>query len=625
MYFEIYHQRNLIKRGDRIIGGLSWSNELMYVPSTRVKLPIEYREFLNGHGEMKIFVNDKCFLGIIEKLVEDKDSETIDVYLEHVVNEWTYRQISVNNAIKDQNMNIVFKGAKTSGSGIDRVSATDFTMFVEEIGAMTDAKYISRAGASAWTANGNTIPIKVDSLKVKPEEGEYDVTFTAGEASVTVKADVKAEPEEVDRDNYAIVANNFSIRIDDVGKLNDADYKRLANVKVYFIVKDEHTHEEIDRYEVGNYVAVDASAIKARDGAYSVKFTATYTDEDGEEQDLNISVTCTVEGDNFADATIADNISDIYADYNFAYPGWRMNYMGGAGDYTIDYVYSRQNKLEAITKTMELTEDLFWRVRFVDERVMDISAFGDVKDYMISQKPSGQKNIRMIDGPSITHDFSGVVNAVTVYSEKSDTGMSSMTLREVYNDPSLQSEGFPVVIIRANVNNERDYRGYVEQYPKLAPNNELEYAVIDEESVALEGGVLIEGTYAFNDLAPFAPEIGDETEEITDADRIEAARTAYRSAIKKLKLNRRTYAIKLTTEELPADIAPGDKVRLLYDNNLLIMGECSNYLKKILSYDDFFYITHIEYKIDETGGEVNTIILEKEIRLDRDWMVEEYL
>ena len=30
----------------------------------------------------------------------------------------------------------------------------------------------------------------------------------------------------------------------------------------------------------------------------------------------------------------------------------------------IDYVYSRQNKLEALTKTCELTDDIWWRVGF---------------------------------------------------------------------------------------------------------------------------------------------------------------------------------------------------------------------------------------------------------------------
>jgi len=623
MYFEIFHERKLIKRGNRIIGGLKWSNELMYVPSTTVKLPIEYREFLNGHDEMKIFVNDKVFWGVVVKIVEDKDKEIITVHLEHVVHEWTYRQIAVNNAIKDGNINVVFKGSVTEKSGNDRVSASDFTVFLEELGTMTNERYVSRAGASGWTADGNTLPVTVDASAIEEEEGEYDVIFTAGAASATVKATVKANPDEKKQDIYALTANNFSMFTEEVAQLSKEEYLKRADVHLYLLEIDPLTRQEISREEIDNSdVQVDVSNIRARDGVYSVKFWYEYTyaepGEEPEDKEVSVSVSVTVEGDNFADPTIADNIADIYADFNFAYPGWTLNYAGDAGDYTIDYVYSRQNKLDALTKTMDLTTDLFWRVRFVNERILDISVFGDKQDYIVSKKPSGPKNIRILEEPKITHDFSNVINVATVYSEKSDTGMSSLTLREIYNDPSLQEEGFPVVILRANVNNERDYHMYSEQYPKLAPNNELEYAIIDEESVALEGGILLEGTYAFNDLSPFAEEIGDVTEEVTDDDRIKAATIAYHAAIKHLKLDRRTYAIQLETEELPAEIAPGDKIRIIYDNNLLVLAECSNYLKKILSYDDWFYVTRISYDIDETGAETNKIVLEKDLRIDRD-------
>ena len=240
------------------------------------------------------------------------------------------------------------------------------------------------------------------------------------------------------------------------------------------------------------------------------------------------------------------------------------------------------------------------------------------KDYIISTKPSGGKNIRLIKEPTVEHVFDQVVNVATVYSEKSDTGMSSMTLREVYNDPDLQIAKFPVVILRANVNNERNYKKYSEQYPKLAPNNELEFAVIDEESIAMEAGQLIETTFTFNDLAPFAEEVDDETQEITDEDRIKAATTAYEAAVRKLKLARRRVKIEVMTEELPADINVGDRVRFIYDNSLYITEACSSYMRKILSFDDWFYVTRIEYDIDITGAEVDTVTLEKHLHIDRE-------
>ena len=73
-----------------------------------------------------------------------------------------------------------------------------------------------------------------------------------------------------------------------------------------------------------------------------------------------------------------------------------------------------------------------------------------------------------------------------------------------------------------------------------------------------------------------------------------------------------------TVEELPAEIAPGDRVRLIYDNSLYILDDCTAYQRKILSYDDCFVITKISYVIDDTGAETDTITLEKEVRIDRD-------
>ena len=94
--------------------------------------------------------------------------------------------------------------------------------------------------------------------------------------------------------------------------------------------------------------------------------------------------------------------------------------------------------------------------------------------------------------------------------------------------------------------------------------------------------------------------------------------TGYNAAIRKLKQARRSFAITLKTEELPADINVGDKVRFIYDNYLYMLEECSNYEKKVLSYDDWFYITEIDYDIDKTGAEVNSVTLEKYLKIDRE-------
>lgn len=618
MYFEIYKAGKLIKRGKDIIGGFKWSNELEFVPATTIRLPITYRQYLNGHDWVKIYVNDKVFWGVIKRVREDKEDETLTVYLDHIICEWEYRQISVNNAVKDQNINVVYKGAKTKSDGNVSVSASDFTILLEEIGAFTDAQYALRAGASGWTADGNTLTVTADASRVQPKEGDYDVTFTAGGASVTVKATVQANPKGSKRDGMLLTANNFSLTADAVGSQTQEDYLRNANATIQY---DPEAREGQWKPSSLPTVQVDRSSVRARDGAYRVRYYAEYVDEDSEDAEISISVSVVVGGDNFADPTIADNIADIYGDMNFAYPGWRLNFEHGAGDVTVDYVYSRQNKLDALTKTMDLTSDLWWRVRFVNERVVDISPFGDKKNLILSKKKSSAVNRRILTDPVIVHEYDHVINCATVYSEKSDTGMSSLTLREVYENPSLQEPGFPVVILRANVNNERDYRMYSEQFPKLAPNNELEYAVIDEESVAMESGTLIEGTFAFNDISPFAAEveeIDDQTHEIRDDDRVRAALTVYHTAIRKLKVLRRRHEDTFDVEELPATIAPGDQVRLIYDNGVYVLEECSNYEKMVLTYNDYFYVMKITYNIDEGGAEYDTVTLSKELRIDRE-------
>lgn len=597
MYFEIYREGKLIKRGDDLLNEPTWSNELMIVPSTMITLPIEYAEYIQGREEIKLFMGDKCFWGIAVRCPRDKENETIDVHLEHVVHEWTYRQIAVNTAVKEGVLNIVFKGSETETKDGVTVSANPLNILMEEFGTFSDADYIRRAGASAWNEHGDTLPVTVDHSAVAAEEGSYDVIFTHGDVSVTVEATVKKDEEASDtKDGITVTANPFSMTDDEVRTFTDADYIARAGATT-----------------TSGTLQVDYSAVRTTYGSYTVKFfVETGTDDNKAE----VSVDCIVAGENNDDPTVADDLADIYADTNFAYPGWKLNFSDHAKEQTIDYVYSRQDKLEALNQTMELTEDLFWRVKFYESREIDISEFGEHKPYIISMKKSGPNNIRMVTDPEIEYDFENVINVATVYSEKSDTGMSSMTLREIYDDPELQEEGFPVVILRNNVNNERDYRDYIDQAPKIAPNNWIEYAVVDEESVALEAGTVIEGTYAFDDLAPFTPDNEDgATTEITDEDRIEAAKTAYSAAIRKLKQARRRLKINVDVEFVPVSLNVGDKVRFIYDN-LLLKLECTPYQEYIMGMDDWYYITAIDY--DSQNGGVDTVTLEKELYIDRD-------
>ena len=477
-------------------------------------------------------------------------------------------------------------------------------------------------------------------------------------------------------------------------------------------------------------------------------------------------------------ATKDKTIPQIYEDDEMKYSNeWIMSFDEKASQEVIDYVYSRQDKLSALTRTCELTPDLFWRVPLTKDKRIEVGVFGEKKNYTVSLRPSGKTNIHILEEPEINEDWSNVINLATVYANKSDSGMSSLSLREVYNDTSLQDPNFPVVIIRNNINNERDYN-YID-YPKLAPNNQLEYAVIDTESVAMESGLFIEGTFAFDDLNPFSleedvedgeepvgsgnwspqafideyngqsidvdgvppeqpyqcvdtfkkcleiigypnpsraiggdgyawniwfnrqslgydayfdypstpqfgdwaifnkagdtpyshvamfvsdngngtaqffgqnqpqpyctvtsistanilgwlrvkpefwqgtynPESGNGVKNITDEDRIKCAKAVYDATIKKLVNARRKFQIQVKTEQLPKDLNVGDKIRFIYDMKKFHIEECSNYMRKLIEENDWYYIVKMERNINADGTTTGELTLEKFLRVDRE-------
>ncbi len=611
MFFEIWKNDKLIKRGTKLLEPLSFDNELMYVPTFDLVLPIEWLEYFDGWEEVRVYTNGKCLYGLVWDLEPDKAEEVLTVSCRHIISEWEHRQISVNHAMSNENLNIVYKGEKLekNETADETITANSFSVVDKRIKTMTDADWIARATATAWvTSNGDKVPItSVDHSKVEKEEDTYDVTFaTAKGTSVTVECTVKesitygSKKSKTDKTNRETISA-YPFTTDTSLELTAEDVKKKIKAKAW---KYKHKNQSVSVTSITTNFVNEA-------GEYEVTAsTAAGT---------SVTVKVTVEdGTNYGtlEPSVVDKLEDIYSDNNFAYPGWQIDMQGDAPSQMIDYVYSKQNKLEALTQTMELTADLHWRVGWWNYKKVEIGKFGEIKPYVISKKPSGETNIRIISEPVIDYDFETVINVATVYSDKSDSGMASLTLREVYNDKSLQDEKFPVIILRADANNERDYAQYLapNQPPKIAPNNELEFAVLDTESIALESGRLIEGSFPFNDLNPF--EI--DSEKITDEKRIKASQTVYQAAIRKLIQNRRALNVEMQVEEIPPDLLPGDKVRFIYDNNLWNIEGCSSYWKKILSEDDYFYVIRLGYEQDQNEVETSTITLCKWIKEDRE-------
>lgn len=584
MFYEIYYKDNLIYTGRELLSTLSWDNELMYTPTLSLTFPITHLDFIKEFGQIKVFVNDKVFWGIIVGINVNKEDETIDVDLNHVVHEWTFREISVNNAIKEKKVNIIYQ---------KEVEETVTTTKKNEQTSKAIEWFEERKGKVTYSMSKRYGPNSYDCSSAVYSALVYAGIFESGKMGTT-----------------ATLANDLTAK---------GWEKTTSPVKGDIFLWTAGTHG--DAYgHTGMFTRTDR-IIHCNAGANGIsenKFGYTWATIYHYPADTTTSTETTKKLEEI-DPEVVDQVENIYEDHNFAYPGWDITFSKKARETKIDYVYSRQNKLDALTKTCELTDDLAWRVGFENKKLIEISEFGEHKPYTISLKPSGKTNIRIIEEPQIEHDFENVINVATVYSAKSDSGMSSLTLREVYDDVSLQDDGFPVIILKPDVNNERDYSKYITQPKAIAPNNELEYAVIDLEGVAEAGGYLIESSFAFNDISPFAVDNEDgKTTTITDKDRVLAAQQAYKAAMKKLKSSRAKYKIEITTEELPINVKVGDMVRLLYDNNLLILESCTSYMKKLLAYDDYFYVTHISYEIDESGGEIDTITLSKDLVVDRE-------
>ena len=189
-----------------------------------------------------------------------------------------------------------------------------------------------------------------------------------------------------------------------------------------------------------------------------------------------------------------------------------------------------------------------------------------------------------------------------------------MTLREAYLDQQQQGhdiiKGFPIVILNPIANTEQ--KNYYTNITKIASNNSLEYAILDEFSINLEQGKLIEETVSMNDVAPFE----ENGEKISDEERSKQSRIAYNVGVRRLKAARRKDEIRVPIGELPCDLNVLDRIYFDYHNSIVLFDKCSRYCKKIYSASDDFYITKIETSFDDNLMETNVLTLSKELSRD---------
>lgn len=274
----------------------------------------------------------------------------------------------------------------------------------------------------------------------------------------------------------------------------------------------------------------------------------------------------------------------------------------------IEYEFSNETFLEFLTKVCEKTTSLYWRVSRIDPYLIEFGIFGEKRDILINE----YNNLVSLD--DVEENYEDTVNIAVAMSDKSDSGASSLTLRDIFHNPKLMLKGFPVINTGNKVNSQRSYD--YPQLPVFAP--EIigdEFAVMDEEGIALEAGELYWGTVTDNDTQSIA----DNNREITDSDRLKATEQLYRTAIRRLVNSRRKVVYSITVEPLkPKSLAVGDRVMFTLNAGVWELTACTKYYEKILKLSDWFFVTHITDEYSEGDAHIQRLKLSKFLYSDRD-------
>ena len=134
------------------------------------------------------------------------------------------------------NMRVVHNRDVTSEDGTEKISASDFYVDVEDVEALDDKEIIAFSNAQAWDPKTDEyISIARIEYDLKPEEGEYPVTFSTSKGtSVQRNIFVVNQPfVKNERANEGVMAFNFSKTVDEIieSQALDTDLKTWANAQ----------------------------------------------------------------------------------------------------------------------------------------------------------------------------------------------------------------------------------------------------------------------------------------------------------------------------------------------------------------------------------------------------------
>lgn len=155
-------------------------------------------------------------------------------------------------------------------------------------------------------------------------------------------------------------------------------------------------------------------------------------------------------------------LKNLYNNMDFAVDGWMYEFSQHAAEQRIEYTFSAENKLAAITECVEQTEDIHWRVKLTEEKIVQFGEFGQIKPIVLSQARSFPDECTstqdtslypvMLTEPVLKMDFTNHVNRIVVLCGDIDKDVEHLTLKYIYENPSYQTEGFPVGMYENNIN-----------------------------------------------------------------------------------------------------------------------------------------------------------------------------
>lgn len=294
-------------------------------------------------------------------------------------------------------------------------------------------------------------------------------------------------------------------------------------------------------------------------------------------------------------------IDYLYTNEDFGRDLWNILFTNNTNTYLVEYLFSNQDKLSAISDIIKQFPTLEWRIP-IDNGCRTFEYF----DYTQNTKTTHILDERKLYSVSKFVKWDNVVNQVRVTAGNVGNGTGQMTLRHFLLNPTLQDPNFPVTISSKTPNTDEIYNPIHDDI-KTGSNDDFEYLCTDIQSLSDENGEIYQGRLNLNDFYPIA----DQGQIITDADRAIMYQKIYDTTKRWLRLKRRNVTYTVEYAELPCDLQVGDKVSLSFENKKVTMNACDmgSSVECTLSENLEMYIVERTVSYDMNGAERNTLLL----------------